>query len=159
MKARIEYGVIVKYKKIPSEFKGTKHYIGGFHHASVQEHESEGFYDIITPSYNHNTQELGALEWSEEDSSFVYIVENKKFSQSLVEMKAQKIENLKHVYGVELSKTDWIIIRDQELGVVTDSDILTARATLRANCTTEENSINSKTTKSQVADYSLTSFR
>ena len=159
MKARIESGSIVKYKKIPSEFKGTKHYIGGFHNASIEEHESEGFYDVVTPSYNQNTKELGELEWDSDNSVFTYIVKDIEFSQSLAEMKAQKIENLKYIYGYELAKTDWIIIRDQELGNTTDSEVLTARATLRANCTTEENSINSKTTKAQVSDYSITNFR
>ena len=91
-------------------------------------------------------------------SSILYPVENKEFSQSLAEMKAQKIENLKAIYGAELAKTDWIIIRDQELGNTTDSDVLTARAALRTNCATKETAINGKTTKAYVADYSLPSF-
>jgi hypothetical protein len=70
-------------------------------------------------------------------------------------MKAQKIVDLKFIYNHELSKTDWIIIRDLELGNTTDSDVLTARATLRTNCATKETAINGKTTKAHVADYSL----
>ena len=73
-------------------------------------------------------------------------------------MKAQKIDYLKHSYGCELAKTDWIIIRDQELGNTTDSSILSSRATLRSDCATHESSINSKTTKAQVADYSIPNF-
>lgn len=158
MKARIESGKVVKYRQIPSEWNGIKHYIGGFHNAPVEEHEAEGFFDVITPSYNYNIQELGSIEWDSDNSVFTYPVENKEFSQSLAEMKAQKIENLKYIYGAELAKTDWIIIRDQELGNTTDSDIASSRAGLRSDCATHENSINGKTTKAQVADYSLPSF-
>ena len=158
MKARIESGQIIKYIKIPSEFKGIKHYIGGFQHASVQEHEAEGFYDLVIPSYNKKTQELEGMRWDSDNSVFTYIVKDIEFSQSLSEMKSEKIFNLKSFYGRELSKTDWVIIRDQELGYTTDSDILTARATLRTNCEAEETAINGKTTKAQVANYSLQNF-
>ena len=155
MKAVNLNGTIKTYSSIPKSWGNV---VGGFDTLSDSDLESYGFYDVITPSYNYNIQELGSIEWDSDNSVFTYPVENKEFSQSLAEMKAQKIENLKAIYGQELAKTDWIIIRDQELGNATDSDVLTARAALRTNCATKEEAINGKTTKAYVADYSLPSF-
>lgn len=155
MKARqLEDGTIKTFNRVPKRLDKV---IGGFDTLSDSELETYGFYDVVTPVIKES-QKLGAIEWSEQYSVFVYPVENKEFSQSLAEMKAQKIRNLKAIYASELAKTDWIIIRDQELGNATDSDVLTARATLRTNCATKEEAINGKTTKAYVADYSLPSF-
>ena len=151
---QLEDGTIKIFSRVPKSFGKI---IGGFNSLSSSELESYGFYNIVTPTITAS-QELGSIEWDSNNSVFTYPVESKVFSQSLAEMKAQKIENLKHMYGQELAKTDWIIIRDQELGNTTDSDIASSRAGLRSDCTTHENSINSKTTKAQVADYSLPSF-
>tara|TARA_R110000823_G_C15663547_1_gene472365 strand:+ start:17 stop:487 length:471 start_codon:yes stop_codon:yes gene_type:complete len=155
MKAINLDGTIKTYTSIP-KFWGNV--VGGFNTLSDSDLETYGFYDVVTPSYNSNTQELGTIEWDSSNSVFTYPVNDKTFAQSLVELKAQKIANLKHSYGIELKETDWVIIRDQELGNTTDSDILSLRATLRSDCATHESSINSKTTKVQVADYSLPNF-
>tara|TARA_R110001606_G_scaffold40062_1_gene109762 strand:+ start:430 stop:897 length:468 start_codon:yes stop_codon:yes gene_type:complete len=148
---QLENGTIKTFSRVPKDWGNI---VGGFNTLSGSDLETYGFYDVVTPVIKES-QKLGAIEWSEQYSVFLYPVENKEFSQSLAEMKAQKIENLKAIYGAELAKTDWIIIRDQELGNATDSDVLTARATLRTNCAAKETAINNKTTKAHVADYSL----
>ena len=151
---QLENGTIKTFNSIPKDWGNV---VGGFNTLSGSDLETYGFYDVVTPVIK-NSQKLGAIEWNAQYSVFVYPVENKEFSQSLAEMKAQKIENLKSIYGYEIAKTDWIIIRDQELGNTTDSDVLTARADLRTNCATKETAINGKTTKAYVADYSLPNF-
>ena len=148
---QLEDGTIKTFNSIPKDWGNV---VGGFNTLSGSDLETYGFYDVITPVIKES-QKLGAIEWSEQYSVFLYPVENKEFSESLAEMKAEKIVDLKSIYGYELSKTDWIIIRDQELGNTTDSDVLTARAALRTNCATKETAINGKTTKAHVADYSL----
>ena len=148
---QLEDGTIKTFNSIPKDWGNV---VGGFNTLSGSDLETYGFYDVITPVIKES-QKLGAIEWSEQYSVFLYPVENKEFSESLAEMKAQKIADLKFIYNHELSKTDWIIIRDQELGNTTDSDVLTARATLRTNCATKEEAINGKTTKAHVADYSI----
>jgi hypothetical protein len=152
---QLDNGTIKKFNSVPKNFGNI---IGGFNTLNDTELEAYGFYNIVTPSITES-QELGAIEWDADNSVFTYPVQNKTFAQSLAEMKAQKIANLKHSYGSELAKTDWIIIRDQELGNATDSSILSLRATLRNDCATHESSINAKTTKAQVADYSLPNLR
>ena len=148
---QLDNGTIKTFNSIPKSFGKI---IGGFNTLNDTELEAYGFYNIVRPSIT-NSQELGAIEWDSDNSVFTYPVQNKTFAQSLAELKAQKIDNLKHSYGSELAKTDWIIIRDQELGNTTDSSILSSRATLRSDCATHEDSINSKGTKAQVVDYSL----
>lgn len=148
---QLDNGTIKKFNSIPKSFGNI---IGGFNTLNDTELEAYGFYEIVTPTIT-NSQELGDIEWDSDNSVFTYPVQNKTFAQSLAEMKAQKIADLKHSYGSELAKTDWIIIRDQELGNATNSDILSSRATLRSDCATHETSINGKTTKAQVADYLL----
>ena len=155
MKAIQIGGAIKRYTTIPKEWGNT---IGGFHTLSSTEWEAAGFYDVVSPDYNSDTQHLGDLEWSEDSKNFTYPIINKTWTQTLAELKTQKINNLKSIYGRELAKTDWIIIRDQELGNSTASATLTARANLRSECSTKEAEINSKATKSLVVSYSLPSF-
>ena len=148
---QLDNGTIKTFDSVPKSFGKI---IGGFNTLNDTELEGYGFYNIVRPSITES-QKLGAIEWDADNSVFTYPIQNKTFGQSLAELKAQKISNLKHSYGSELAKTDWMIIRDQELGNATDSSILSSRATLRSECATHESSINSKSTKAQVADYSL----
>lgn len=148
---QLDNGKIKLFNSIPKSFGKI---IGGFNTLNDTELEAYGFYNIVTPSIKES-QKLGSIEWDAENSVFTYPIQNKTFVKSLAELKTQKIANLKHSYSYKLAKTDWIIIRDQELGNTTDSSVLSSRATLRSECATHENSINSKTTKAQVADYSL----
>tara|TARA_R110002110_G_scaffold414495_1_gene644719 strand:+ start:591 stop:1061 length:471 start_codon:yes stop_codon:yes gene_type:complete len=148
---QLDNGTIKTFNSIPKSFGKI---IGGFNTLNDTELEAYGFYNIVKPSTTES-QELGEIEWDADNSVFTYPVQNKTFAQSLAELKTQKIDNLKHSYGSELAKTDWIIIRDQELGNTTDSSILSSRATLRSDCATHESSINGKTTKAQVVNYSL----
>ena len=151
---QLDNGTIKTFNSVPKSFGKI---IGGFNTLSDSELEAYGFYNIVKPSTTES-QELGVIEWDADNSVFTYPVQNKTFAQSLAELKTQKIANLKHSYGSELAKTDWVIIRAQE-GIAAPQSILDARATLRSECATHESSINSKTTKAQVADYSLPNLR
>ena len=151
---QLDNGTIKKFNSVPKNFGNI---IGGFNTLNDTELEAFGFYNIVRPSITES-QELGAIEWDADNSVFTYPVQNKTFAQSLAELKVETIKKLKSIYSNKLSKTDWIIIRDQELGNTTDSDVTSSRATLRSDCATHESSINSKTTKAQVADYSLPNY-
>jgi hypothetical protein len=150
MKA-IEVGGTIKiYNLIP---KSWGKIIGGFNTLNDTELEAYGFYNIVKPTIT-NSQELGTIEWDADNSVFTYPVQNKTFSQSLAELKSQKIDNLKHSYGSELAKTDWLIIRAQE-GTAAPQSTLDERAALRTECASKEAEINALSTKAQIADYSL----
>ena len=92
------------------------------------------------------------------DSVFTYSVQNKTYSQTVAELKTQKIENLKHIYGSKLGKTDWYAVRASEGGTAIPSDITTERDDLRTECATKEAEINALSTKSSIVDYQIPSF-
>lgn len=152
MKAKDYNGTIKIYNRLPKSYGNI---IGGFDLLSDSDLEGHGFYDVVTPSYNSQTQVLGDIYWDSANSQFTYPVNNKTWSQTLAQLKSQKIANLKNMYNSKLSETDWIIVRDQELGNTTSQDTLDDRAALRTACSTHETAINAKTTKAQVASYSL----
>lgn len=153
MKARLESGEVVKYSKIPSEWKGTKHYIGGFHNATTEEHEAEGFFDVITPDYDSVIQEIDNLHFDEEQNAFVYDVNNKTISETVAELKEIKIKELKSYAYRKLSNTDWYAIRKAENGTDIPSDIQTERDTIRTDVATKEGEINALKTKASILKY------
>lgn len=154
MKAKNYNGTIKVYSQLPKSYGSI---IGGFDLLSDSDLETHGFYDVHTPTYNSNTQELGDIEWDSDNSRFTYPVSNKTFSDTLAAMKTAKIKSLKSIYNNKLSATDWYITRNQEKGTAIPSDIQTERDDLRTECSTKEAEINAKTTKAQVADYTLPS--
>ena len=153
MKARLESGEVVKYSKIPSEWKGTKHYIGGFHNATTEEHEAEGFFDVITPDYDSVIQEIDNLHFDEEQNAFVYDVNDKTISETVAELKEIKIKELKSYAYRKLSDTDWYAIRKAENGTDIPSDIQTERDTIRTDVATKEGEINALKTKASILKY------
>ena len=153
MKARLESGKVVKYSRIPSEWKGTKHYIGGFHNATTEEHEAEGFFDVITPDYDSVIQEIDNLHFDEEQNAFVYDVNNKTISETVAELKEIKIKELKSYAYRKLSNTDWYAIRKAENGTDIPSDIQTERDTIRTDVATKEGEINALKTKASILKY------
>jgi len=152
MYARQQNGAIKRYTAIPKSWGNV---IAGFDRLTSTEWNAQGFYSVVTPSYDSATQKLGDLEWDADNSVFTYPVINKTWTQTVAELKAQKIENLKAIYNRKLAETDWIIVRDTELGNTTDQSILDDRAALRTECATKEGEINAKTTKAAVVSYSL----
>ena len=153
MKAINVNGTIKTYNSVPKTWGNSL----GVQYSSDSDLEALGFYDVVTPTIKES-QELGAIEWDADNSVFTYPVVNKTFSQTVAEMKAQKIANLKHSYGSELSKTDWLIIRAQE-GTAAPQSTLDERAALRTECASKEAEINALSTKAQIADYQLPSLR
>jgi hypothetical protein len=151
MKAIQIDGAIKRFTTVPKSWGNV---MGGFNYLSETELQEYGFYNIVTPEYNSATQYLGDLEWDADNSVFTYPVIDITFSQTLAEMKASKIENLKSLYNRKLSETDWYIIRAQE-GTSAPQDILDTRTALRSDCGVKEAEINALTTKSSIAEYEL----
>ena len=153
MKARLESGKVVKYSRIPSEWKGTKHYIGGFHNATTEELETEGFFDVIIPDYDSVIQEIDNLHFDEEQNAFVYDVNDKTISETVAELKTRQIKELKSLAYDKLSSTDWYAIRKAENGTDIPSDIQTERDAIRTDVATKEGEINALKTKASVLKY------
>tara|TARA_R110000772_G_scaffold223350_1_gene333874 strand:+ start:383 stop:841 length:459 start_codon:yes stop_codon:yes gene_type:complete len=152
MKAINIDGTIKVYNNLKS-FGGAL----GLQYSSNSDLQALGFYDVVTPT-TKESQKLGSIEWDADNTIFTYPVQNKTYSQSVSELKTQKIQNLKSIYSSKLGETDWVIIRAQE-GVVAPQSTLDARADLRTECASKESEINALTTKASIVDYQLPSFR
>jgi len=146
-------GTIKTYSSVPKTWGAML----GVNYMSDEDLKGIGFYDIVTPTTTAS-QELGDIYFDADNEVFTYPVELRTFSQTVAELKEQKIASLKLIFNTKLAKTDWIIIRDQELGNTTDQTILDDRAQLRTDCATHETTINAKTTKASIVDYELPSF-
>ena len=151
MKAIQIDGAIKRFTTIP---KAWGNVICGYDTLSSSIWEEAGFYDVVTPSYDSNTQYLGDLEFDSDNSVFTYPIIDRTWSQTVAELKTSKIENLKSIYNRKLSETDWYIIRAQE-GIAAPQDIIDARAALRTECATKEDEINALSTKKAIVSYSL----
>ena len=151
-------GTIQVYQSVPKAFKGSqKEYLGGFDQLTRAQQKAEGLFDVVMPSgYDSQIHDLGDIFWDSANTQFTYPKTNKTWSQTLAELKTQKIANLKSNANSKLSETDWVIVRDTELGNTTDAQVLTDRAAIRTSVATKEGEINAKTTKAQVVQYDIT---
>lgn len=145
-------GTIKTYSSVPKTWGN----ILGVNYMSDEDLKGLGFYDVVRPD-TKQSEELGDIYFDAVAEVFTYPVESRTYTQTVAELKEQKIANLKHLYNSQLAKTDWYIIRGQE-GTAVPQDILDARTTLRTECATHETNINAKTTKASVIDYELPSF-
>jgi hypothetical protein len=151
-------GTIQVYQSVPKSFKGSqKEYLGGFDQLTRAQQKAEGLFDVVMPSgYDSQIHDLGDIFWDSANTQFTYPKTNKTWSQTVAELKTQKIANLKSNANSKLSETDWVIVRDTELGNTTDAQVLTDRAAIRTSVATKEGEINAKTTKAQVVQYDIT---
>ena len=110
-------GTIQVYQSAPRAFTGSqKEYLGGFDQLTRDEQKAEGFFDVVLPDgYNPDIHNLGDIYWDSANSQFTYPKTNKTWSQSLSDLKAQKIANLKANANSKLAETDWYIIRKQKI--------------------------------------------
>lgn len=153
MKAKDYNGTIKVYNTVPKSYGSI---IGGFDLLSDSDLEGHGFYDVVTPTYDPRIQELGSIQWDSANSEFTYPVNNLTWSETLSEIKENKIALAKQQANLELKDTDWYITREAELGTAIPSNITTERAAIRTACTNHETAINAKTTKAQVQSYDIT---
>lgn len=154
MKARLENGVIKVYNNIPNKFSseiGTV--LGGGANLTDEQLSAHGFKDLITPDYDSRTQELANLHL--EGDVYTYDVIDVPFLETLSELKANKVSELKSMVGSILSTTDWYIIREADSGEATPAEIRGERAALRTKSDTIEAEINALTTKKSVVLFNI----
>lgn len=163
MKARIVNGKIVKYNRLPKSYKGTKHYAFGFDRAGDAAHEAEGFYDVVVPTYDPVTQVIYNLHFDDSfdngnggtRSVFTYDVKTKVISETVAELKTQRIDALKRIANDKLSPTDWMVVRKSEKGTAIPSATQTERDNIRTTVATKESEINALTTKAAILKYDI----
>jgi hypothetical protein len=88
-----------------------------------------------------------------EDNKYYYTVIQKKWSQTLAELKENKINNLQHYTNNELAKTDWYYIRQLHRGINVPQEIDDERTAILASHNEHETAINALTKKADVVKY------
>lgn len=152
MKAKDYNGTIKVYNRVPKSYGNI---IGGFDLLSDSDLEGHGFYDVVVPTYDSRIKELGDIYFDSANSQFTYPVNNKTWTESLVDLKTAKIKEAKQLANDKLSDTDWYVTRKSEKGTAIPSDIQTERDAIRTDCNNHETAINAKTTKAQVVSYDI----
>ena len=125
-------GTIKTYSSVPKTWGN----ILGVNYMSDEDLKTLGFYDVVTPD-TKQSEELGDIYFDADNQVFTYPVESQTYSETIAELKEQKISDLKHLYNRKLASTDWYIIRSQE-GIAVPQDIIDAREALRTECATHE---------------------
>ena len=151
MKAININGNIKEYRNVPKSWGNV---IGGFHLLSDSDLQTYGFYDIVIPAdYNDSIHNLGYLYFDDANNVFKRDLIDKTWTETLDELKQNKIANYKTEINLKLQETDWYIVRNAETGAEIPANITTERADYRAESVTIENEVNALTTKQEVILY------
>ena len=151
MRANNINGEIKVFNKLPSTWNGKKHYMGGFASSPVEVLEEEGFYEVVDPQYDPAIEELGELYL--EDNKYYYKVIQKTWSETLAELKENKIKELQNNTNYNLKNTDWYYIRKLDRNVEVPQEVEDERAIILNNHNDHETAINALTKKADVVKY------
>ena len=177
MKARETKNGITTYPILPSTWNGKKgHYIN-FRNVDKKTLESEGFYDVVQPSYNPQTQNIGGIEWDSKKKVFTRKVTDIDFSATyeVVDEEGKKTGEVKNVYDVDtkkadlikdlkskanklLSPTDWQVVRKAERDIAIDDDVKEERAKILAEYDKKKKEVNAKKKYETLLSYNTTFF-
>jgi len=159
MKAVNNNGIITTYPDVPNKFRSSTGYHLNARSMTADELRNAGLFDvIIDENYDSRVHDLGEIYWDSQSTVFRKDTVDKTWSQTLAELKEQKITNYKYIVGGELAKTDWYIIRQTDNGEIVPTEIVDARALLRNLTNQVENEVNALTTKKQVILYEYPSY-
>ena len=177
MKARQTDGNIVTYPQLPDTWNGKKGHIINFRNASEKTLKAEGFYDVVQPSYNPQTQNIGGIEWDSKKKVFTRKVTDIDFSATyeVVDEENKKTGEVKNVYDVDtkkaelikdlkskanklLSSTDWQVIRKAERDIAIDDDVKEEREKILAEYDKKKKEVNAKKKYETLLSYDTTFF-
>lgn len=155
MKARIESGKVVKYNNIPNTLKSSSGTILNASKLSADRLKDLGFMDVITPSYDANTESIYNIHFDTELNAFTYDVKDIDFGVTLDQAKSNKSNELKANTHSLLSVTDWYITRKTELDIDVPTSILDGRNSIRDNHDTKDAEILALTSIIEVLNYTI----
>lgn len=148
-----------------------------FRNASTEVLESEGFYNVVKPGYDPQTQTKGGLYFDETNKIVTYDVTDIDFDQEIdvigedgeptgekqkkykiADIKATKIAEVKSKAGKLLEATDWQVIRKTERDVAISSDVVTERGRILTEADRIETEVNAKSTYKELLQYKVIFF-
>ena len=148
MKAIEINGEIKIYNQLP---KSWGNIIGGFHLLSDDDLRPYGFYEVVDPEYDSAIEELGELYL--ENNKYHYTIIQKTWSETLAELKEQKLNQLKYNTKAKLENTDWYYIRKIDRNIDVPQEVEDERTIILNNYNDEETTINALTKKTDVVKY------
>jgi len=150
MKAIEINGEIKTFGSIPKKFNHN----GKLYLSLNKTTSSElGFKDVVTPTFDGRVEELSNIHL--DGDAYTYDVIDKPIKETLAELKANKVTELKSMMGGRLSQTDWYVIRKADAGTEIPQDIKDDRAALRTASDLIEAEINALTTKKSVVLFDI----
>lgn len=177
MKAKVTNTGITTYKTLPETYNGSNGLMLNFRKASRELLESEGFYDVVKPSFDPKTQTKGGLYFDEANSVVTYDVTNIDFNQDvdvigedgeptgetekrykIADIKASKLSEIKSKAGKMLEATDWQVIRKVERDIDIDADVATERAGILTEADRLEAEVNAKKSYKTALQYQVVFF-
>ena len=154
MKAINKNGKITIYQGVPQSFTSSQGVHLNAPNMSEQALKDAGLFDlIIDENYDERIHDLGEIYWVTEETVFKKDLVDKTWSETLDELKTNRINHFKSIVNSELQKTDWYVIRKADNNDAIPEDVQAARVSLRAQSETVENEINALTTKKEVVLY------
>jgi hypothetical protein len=154
MKAINKNGKITIYQGVPQSFTSSQGVHLNAPNMTEEALKDAGLFDlIIDENYDERIHNLGEIYWDTENTVFRKNAEDKTWSETLDELKTNRINHFKSIVNRELQKTDWYVIRKADNNDAIPEDIQTARTNLRTQSVTVEDEINALTTKKEVILY------
>ena len=174
MKAIEINGNIKTYRRLPSTWEDEK----GLHlnFTKVADPKEFGFYDVVTPSHDSQTQRLSAMFFDAAKEIFTHTVEDIDFNAvteikdkndvvietkpvyDIEALKQSKIQAIKTETGKLLQPTDWYVIRKADTGVAIPDSVMYDRADIRNKSNDFEAEVTALTSYVEVLKYTHTFF-
>jgi len=154
MKAINNNGKITIYQGVPQSFTSSQGVHLNAPNMTEEALKNAGLFDvIISEEYDERIHDLGEIYWVTEETVFKKDLVDKTWSETLDELKTNRINHFKSLVNDKLQQTDWYIIRNADNSDPVPEEIQTARADLRLQSATVEDEINALTTKKEVILY------
>ena len=148
MKAIEINGEIKKFSSVPKKWSDENGV-----YLNIKDGSVFGFKNVVYPEFDARIEELSPIKL--DGDVYTYDVIEKPIKETLAELKAEKVSQLKSMVGGQLSQTDWYIIREADSGEATPQSIKDERAALRTKSDSIEAEINALTTKKAVVLFDI----
>ena len=144
---------IKTFNVLPSNFNGKKYYLTGFNLLSDDELADEGFYKVEIPEYDSRIQELKDLKFNKSKNKFVYTLKNKTFSESVSELKEQKLLQLQTRRDILLESSRNLALEAFETGKELAQEIKDERDAIRKQYDEDVVALNKLTKKIDIVKF------
>lgn len=178
MKALVKNGKIKVYNRLPKTWNNPSGQIINFKSSSEETLEQLGFYNIVEPAFDIETQVKGDIYFDSENKVVTYSISNIDFNREvdakddddnptgekekfykLEDIKSAKIVAIKNKANQLLSPTDWKIIRKIERNIDVDTITATYRSEVIEEANKLENEVNSLSDYVDILKYDVEFFK